>query len=153
MWRTSPRARTLAVAQVARRQAGRKAAMSNFGPFGFDPDDFDRLAREAGEGLRDALGKLFESPTGERTGWSVLFDQAAGRRRRPEPETTGETGDGVWAIFVVNDDGSATVEQVYATELDALRANKYNTDPKRKVRFLPYGIAVTALDESDAESE
>lgn len=126
--------------------------MSNFGPFGFDPDDFDRLAREAGDGLREALGKLFESPAGERSGWSVLFDQATGARRRSEPETTGETGDGVWAIYLVNDDGDATVEQVYASELDALRANKHNTDPQRKVRFLPYGIAVTALDESDAEA-
>ncbi|MBI3214714.1 MAG: hypothetical protein HYZ38_12880 [Mycobacterium sp.] len=127
--------------------------MSNNGPFGFDPDDFDRFAREAGEGLRDALGKIFESPAGQRTGWSVLFDQAAGRRSRPEPETTGETGDGVWAIYTVNDDGVATVEQVYAAELDALRANKHNTDPKRRVRFLPYGIAVTALDESEHEPE
>ncbi len=128
--------------------------MSNNGPFGFDPDDFDRLAREAGEGLRDALGRLFESPGGERTGWSVLFDQTAGRHRHSEPETTGDTGDGVWAIFLVNAEGVATVEQVYATELDALRANKYNTDPKRKVRFLPYGIAVTVLDEAEAsESE
>jgi len=126
--------------------------MSNNGPFGFDPDDFDRFAREAGEGLRDALGKIFETSAGERAPWSVLFDQAGGRpRRRPEPETTGDTGDGVWAIYLVNDDGVATVEQVYATELDALRANKRNTDPKRRVRFLPYGIAVTALDESEHE--
>lgn len=121
--------------------------MSNYGPFGFDPDDLDRLVREAGEGLRDALGNLFQ-PSGERPGWAVFFDQA-GRRGRPEPETAGDAGDGVWAIFIVGDDGSATVEQVYATELDALRANKHNTDPKRKVRFLPYGIPVTALDESD----
>jgi hypothetical protein len=78
----------------------------------------------------------------------VLFDEV-GRRSRPQPETTGEAGDGVWAIFIIADDGSATVEQVYATEIDALRANKTNTDPKRKVRFLPYGIAVTALDEID----
>ena len=89
--------------------------------------------------------------SGQRPGWSTLFDQA-GRRARPEPETTGEIGEGVWAIFLVGDEGVATVEQVYATELDALRANKYNTDTKRKVRFLPYGIAVTALDESDDES-
>lgn len=121
--------------------------MSNNGPFGFDPEDFDRLAREAGEGLRDAFGKLFQ-PTGDRGGWGVLFDEV-GRRSRPQPETAGEAGDGVWAIFIIADDGSATVEQVYATEIDALRANKTNTDPKRKVRFLPYGIAVTALDEID----
>ena len=123
--------------------------MSNYGPFGFDPDDFDRMVREAGEGLRDALGGLFQQ-SGSRAGWSVLFDQAAGRGR-PEPETTGETGDGVWAIFIVGDEGAATVEQVYATEIEALRANKNNTDPKRKVRFLPYGIAVTVLDEADRE--
>ena len=36
--------------------------MSNNGPFGFDPDDFDRVAREAGEGLRDALGRLSRVP-------------------------------------------------------------------------------------------
>ncbi|OBF19447.1 hypothetical protein [Mycobacterium sp. ACS4331] len=125
--------------------------MSNNGPFGFDPEDLDRIVREAGEGLRDAVGKIFES-TGERAGWSVLFDEF-GRRSRPEPETTGDAGAGVWAIFIVDDAGVATVEQVYATELEALRANKQNTDPKRKVRFLPYGIPVTALDEADEESE
>lgn len=123
--------------------------MSNSGPFGFDPDDFDRMVREAGESLRDALGGLFQQ-SGARAGWSVLFDQGAGRGRQ-EQETTGETGDGVWAIFIVGADGSATVEQVYATEIAALRANRNNTDPKRKVRFLPYGIAVTALDETDEE--
>jgi hypothetical protein len=117
--------------------------MSSNNPFGFDPEDFDRMVREAGEGLRDAFGKVFESG-GQRGGWNVFFDQG---RPRPEPETTGETGDGVWAIYAVTEDGSATVEQVFATELDALRANKHNTDPHRKVRFLPYGIAVSALDE------
>jgi hypothetical protein len=38
---------------------------------------------------------------------------------------------------------------VYATELDALRANQSNTDTTRKVRFLPYGIAVSVLDGSE----
>ena len=52
----------------------------------------------------------------------------------------------MWAIFTVDDDGGAHIEQVYPTELDALRANKSNTDPTRKVRFLPYGIAVSVLD-------
>jgi hypothetical protein len=77
----------------------------------------------------------------------VLFDEF-GRRGRPapEPETTGETGDGVWVIYTVDGAGGAQVEQVYATELDALRANKHNTDSNRKVRFLPYGIAVSVLD-------
>jgi hypothetical protein len=116
-------------------------------PFGFDPEDFDRMVREAGEGLREAFGRVFETG-GQRGGWNVFFDQG-GRRPRPEPETTGDTGDGVWAIYTVTEDGSATVEQVFATELDALRANKHNTDAKRKVRFLPYGIAVSALDEAE----
>jgi hypothetical protein len=119
--------------------------MSSNGPFGFDPEDFDRVIREAGEGLRDAIGKVFDV-TGERAGWGVLFDEFS-RRQRHEPETTGETGDGVWAIYTV-DAGKAYVEEVYATELDALRANKSNTDPTRKVRFLPYGIAVSVLDGS-----
>ena len=34
--------------------------MSNNGPFGFDPDDFDRMVREAGDSLRDALGNVFQ---------------------------------------------------------------------------------------------
>ncbi len=125
--------------------------MSSNGPFGFDPEDFDRVIREAGEGLRDAVGKVFDM-TGERAGWSVLFDEFS-RRQRREPETTGETGDGVWAIYTVDEDGGAHVEEVYATELDALRANKNNTDPARKVRFLPYGIAVSVLDSSPDDSD
>jgi hypothetical protein len=116
--------------------------MSNNGPFGFDPDDIERVVREASEGLRDAVGQF-----GKGAGWSVLFNEVGRRSRsRSEPETTGETGEGVWAIYTVNSDGDAHVEQVYANELDALRANKHNTDPGRKVRFLPYGIAVSVLD-------
>ena len=119
------------------------------GPFGFDPEDFDRVVREAGEGLRDALDGLgkFMNTSGERSGWSVLFDDfARGTRTRAQPETTGETGDGVWVIYTVDDDGGAQIEHVYPTELDALRANKNNTDSTRRVRFLPYGIAVSVLD-------
>ena len=83
-----------------------------------------------------------------------LFDEfTRSTRTRTEPETTGETGDGVWAIFTVDDDGGAHIEQVYPTELDALRANKSNTDPTRKVRFLPYGIAVSVLDASESAPE
>ncbi|MGK2881535.1 MAG: hypothetical protein ACSLE6_12330 [Mycobacterium sp.] len=122
--------------------------MAPNGPFGFDPDDLDRLVREAGEGLRSALGQVFEQG-GARPGWNMFFDEFGGRRARPEPETAGEAGEGVWAIYAVNETGAATVEQVYATELEALRANKHNTDAKRKVRFLPYGIAVSALDSLD----
>lgn len=115
-------------------------------PFGFGQDDFDRFAREAGEGLRDVFGKFFAGPGGQ-SAWATIFEDSARRPRRPE--TTGETGSGVWAVFVVDETGGARVEQVYANELDALRANQRNTDPARKVRFLPYGIAVSALDEED----
>ena len=131
--------------------------MSSNGPFGFDPEEFDRVVREAGEGLRDALdgvGKFFNT-SGERAGWANLVGEFT-RQSRPhrEQETTGETGDGVWAIYTVDDRGGAHIEQVYPTELDALRANKNNTDPTRKVRFLPYGIAVSVLDsETNTEAE
>jgi hypothetical protein len=120
--------------------------MGNSGPFGFDSEEFDRVVREAGEGLREAFERInrFVTTSGERAGWSALFDDLGHRRR--EPETTGETGEGVWAIYTEQEDGGARVEEVYATELDALRANKHNTDPTRKVRFLPYGIAVSVLD-------
>ena len=126
--------------------------MAKDGPFGFDPDEFDRVVREAGEGLRDTfeqVGKFFTFP-GERAGWSTLFEEFTGRAgRRVQPETAGEAGDGVWAIYTVDDDGGARIEQVYRTELDALRANKTNTDPNRRVRFLPYGIAVSVLDATE----
>jgi hypothetical protein len=124
--------------------------MDDNGRFGFDPEDFDRVIRDASEGLRDAfegVSRFFTMP-GDRRGWSSLFEDLA-RRARTEPETAGEAGDGVWAIYTVSADGGARVEEVYATELDALRANKNNTDATRKVRFLPYGIAVSVLDDSD----
>jgi hypothetical protein len=125
--------------------------MSSNGPFGFDPEEFDRVVREAGEGLRDALDGVsrFFTTSGDRVGWATLFEEFSRHSRpRTEPETTGETGDGVWAIYTVDDDGGAHIEQVFPTELDALRANGSNTDPTRKVRFLPYGIAVSVLDAS-----
>jgi len=124
--------------------------MDNNGPFGFDPDEFDRVVRETGEGLRDALdrvGRFLNAPA-EGGGFQMLFDQFVRPtpRQRPEPETAGEAGDGVWAIYITDAEGKAQVEQVYQTELDALRANKRNTDPTRNVRFLPYGIDVSVLD-------
>ncbi len=125
---------------------------TNNGPFGLDPEEFERVVREAGEGLRDALGGLgrFVNTSAERTSWTTLFDEfARGGRTHPEPETTGQAGDGVWAIYTVGEGGSANIEQVYPSELDALRANKNNTDPTRRVRFLPYGIAVSVLDATD----
>jgi hypothetical protein len=121
--------------------------MYDNGRFGFDPEDFDRMIRGASEGLRDAFGRFLTAP-GDWAGWSALFEDLA-RRTRTQPETTGEAGDGVWAIYTVSADGGARVEEVYATELDALRANRNNTDATRKVRFLPYGIAVSALDDPE----
>lgn len=128
--------------------------MGDYGPFGFDPDEFDRVIREGSEGLRDAFERIgrFLSSSGAGTGWSAIFEDLS-RRSRPAPETAGEAGDGVWAIYTVDADGGARVEQVYATELDALRANKDNTDPKRKVRFLTYGIAVSVLDDPVDEAQ
>lgn len=128
--------------------------MGDYGPFGFDPDEFDRVIREGSEGLRDAFERIgrFLSSSGAGTGWAAIFEDLS-RRSRPAPETAGEAGDGVWAIYTVDADGGARVEQVYATELDALRANKDNTDPKRKVRFLPYGIAVSVLDDPVDEAQ
>lgn len=128
--------------------------MGDYGPFGFDPDEFDRVIREGSEGLCDAFERIgrFLSSSGAGTGWSAIFEDLS-RRSRPAPETAGEAGDGVWAIYTVDADGGARVEQVYATELDALRANKDNTDPKRKVRFLPYGIAVSVLDDPVDEAQ
>lgn len=134
--------------------------MDNNGPFGIDPDEFDRVVRETGEGLRSAFeqaGRFFNTSP-EKAGFGMLFDQFVrpAPKGRPQPETAGEAGDGVWAIYIADADGKAHVEQVYRSELDALRANKHNTDPSRNVRFLPYGIDVSVLDPSagnDSESE
>ena len=118
-------------------------------PFGIDPEDLDRVMREAGDGLRDALGRL-----DKQAGWATLLDEfTKSARPKSEPETTGETGDGVWAIYTIDADGGAHIDEVYPAELDALRANKNNTDPARKVRFLPYGIAVSVLDAPEGRSE
>jgi hypothetical protein len=111
--------------------------------YGFNPEDLDRLVRGASEQLRGVFGQFgrFVDASGE-----------GGTRRTspaPEPETTGQTGDGVWVIYAVTGDGDAQIEQVFATELDALRANKNNTESSRKVRFLPYGIASSVLDAPD----
>lgn len=106
--------------------------MGNNGPFGFDPDE-----------LRDALERF------GRSGVGAIFDEFSRGRPRSQPETAGEAGDGVWAIYVADATGKANVEQVFKNELDALRANKHNTDPNRSVRFLPYGIDVSVLDGSE----
>lgn len=128
--------------------------MDNNGPFGFDPDDIDRVVRQASEGLREAFGQFLNSSGGQGAGgFGVLFDEFNRRTRpRSEPETAGgEAGDGgVWTVYTTDAHGKAHVEQVYRSELDALRANKHNTDPPtRNVRFLPYGIDVSVLDASE----
>lgn len=116
--------------------------------FGFDPDDLDRFFPGAGDQLRGALGQFARmlNASGEGRGAGSSPGFGGSRRSAPEPETTGETGEGVWMIYTVDADGDARVEQVFATELEALRANKHNTDSNRSVRFLPYGIPVTVLD-------
>ncbi|MCX2934522.1 hypothetical protein ORI20_30090 [Mycobacterium sp. CVI_P3] len=120
--------------------------MENNGPFGFDPDDIDRVVREASEGLRDAFGRFLNN-SGGGAAFGGLFDEfTRGSRPRSQPETAGEAGDGVWAIYTTDAGGKAHVEQVYQSELEALRANKRNTDANRSVRFLPYGIDVSVLD-------
>ena len=130
--------------------------MDNSGPFGIDPEEFDRVVRETGEGLRDALDQVgrFLNTSDQRGGFGILFDEFSRRSRpRSQPETAGEAGDGVWAIFTTGAEGKAHVEQVFKTELDALRGNKHNTDSNRNVRFLPYGIDVSLLDGSAEGSE
>lgn len=128
--------------------------MGEYGAFGIDPEEFDRMIREGSQGLRDVFERVskFAAGPGTRPGWAAFFDDLS-RRPRSAPETAGEAGDGVWAIYTVDVGGDARVEQVFATELDALRANKDNTDPKRKVRFLPYGIAVSVLDDDSPEPD
>jgi len=42
-------------------------------------------------------------------------------------------------IYTVNAEEGRASKRCYHSELDALRANKSNTDAARKVRFLPYG--------------
>lgn len=124
--------------------------MSSNGPFGFDPDDIERLAREAGEGLRDAFDRVgrYIEQSGNTAVFSHVFTGGHGRPQSGRPETTGESGDGVWAIYTVDADGSARVDQVFAGELDALRVFKDNTDRRRRVRFLPYGVTASVLDET-----
>ncbi len=126
--------------------------MANNEPFGFDPDDLDRLFPGMGDQLKGALGQLGQllGGSGQQAGRAGSFGES-GRTSRSSQElaTTGDSGDGAWVIYSVTGDGGAQVEQIYATELEALRANKHNTDTTRRVRFLPYGMAVTVLDEPD----
>ncbi|WP_306356679.1 MULTISPECIES: hypothetical protein [unclassified Nocardia] len=125
--------------------------MANNGPFGVDPEDFERALREAGIEIRDLLDKASEylDRTSANPLTSLLGQFVAPQRHRPpqpEGETTGETGSGVWAIYTIEEDGGARVDQVFPNELEALRAHRDNTDARRRVRFLPYGVPASVLD-------
>ena len=64
--------------------------MSSNGPFGFDPEEFDRVVREAGEGLRDALDGVsrFFTTSGERAPWGTIFDEFSRyTQSKTEPES------------------------------------------------------------------
>ncbi len=127
--------------------------MATNGPFGIDPEEFERALREAEIELRDLLGKaggyLDRNAV---NGLASLLGRFVQPERTRPPEaadaTTGETGSGVWAVYSVDDAGEARVEQVFPTELEALRAHRDNTDERRRVRFLPYGVPVGVLDQA-----
>lgn len=124
--------------------------MSAGEPFGPDDEDFDRFTREVGDGLKDLVGKFLAGQAGQ-AAWSTIADAANARttrQRTSEPAAKAAPADessGVWAVVTV-DDGGTRVEQFFRTEIEALRAHQHNTDAARRVRFLPYGIAVAALD-------
>ncbi|MFC6010506.1 hypothetical protein [Nocardia lasii] len=128
--------------------------MADNGPFGVDPEDFERALRGTGAELLDMLRKagisldrIDQGGFGAVTSLLGQFVQPQPKRPpTPEGETTGETGNGVWAIYTVDDTGQATVDQVFPNELEALRAHRDNTDTRRRVRFLPYGVPATVLD-------
>ncbi|MEV6062980.1 hypothetical protein [Nocardia asteroides] len=126
--------------------------MANFGPFDIDPEDFERAFRDTGNELRDMLDRAGEYlgrvDQGGISALTSLFGQFTQQPRPTAPEgaTTGETGSGVWAAYTIDDDGQATVDQVFPNELEALRAHRDNTDSRRRVRFLPYGVPVSVLD-------
>ncbi|MDO3646181.1 hypothetical protein [Nocardia mangyaensis] len=128
--------------------------MATNGPFGIDPEDFERALRGAGAELLDLLGKAgVNLDRVERADIGSLssligqfFQSQPTPAPKPEGETAGETGSGVWAIFSIDETGQASVDQVFPTELEALRAHRDNTDDRRRVRFLPYGVPASVLD-------
>lgn len=126
--------------------------MANNDNFGPGDDEFDRFAREVGDGLKDIVGRFIAGQGGQ-VAWNKFADAASRSTRKPtaptgpaptEPVVNADATTGVWAVLSV-DEGGARVEQVFPTELEALRAHQHNTDASRRVRFLPYGFAVNAL--------
>ncbi|QXQ14724.1 hypothetical protein [Skermania piniformis] len=138
---------------------------SDNGPFGIDPEEFDRVVRETGEGIRDALQSVskFLDRAGDAAGLASLVDGLVGGQlgvnraspRKPASaapislEKVDDAGSGVWVIYTLDSVGTARVEQVYPSEIEALRGNKRNTDPTRKVRFVPFGVPIGVLDAAD----
>nr|WP_330232222.1 hypothetical protein [Nocardia sp. NBC_00508] len=49
-------------------------------------------------------------------------------------------------IYNIDDIGEASFDQVFPSELEALRAHRDNTDDRRRVRFLPYVVPASVLD-------
>ena len=83
--------------------------------------------------LGDSSATRLSAPV---SGCFSTSSQSPRRGHVPSPRQPGKPATG-WAIYISDGEGKAHVEQVYKTELDALRANKHNTDASRNVRFFP----------------
>ena len=94
--------------------------MANQGPFGFGSDDFDKFAREATEGLREVVGSLF-ADTGA-------------PKAPPEPETTGQKGDGVWRSTAST--MPARRRSISSTPPNSMRCGHTRTTPTRVDGFV-----------------
>lgn len=114
--------------------------MGEHGGFGFDPDEFDRMIREGSEGLRDVFERVsrFVAAPGARSGWSTIFEDLS-RRPRPAPETAGEAGDGVWAIYTVDDGGGAHVERSMRPNSTRCARTRTTSTRNAKSVFCPMG--------------
>ena len=93
----------------------------------------------------DDLRKAFERTYGEKRKAQIILWSPGQFRLDLEP--------GQDATLVLSTDPAHSLADAVGlpigtepTELDALRANSRNTDPTRRVRFLPYGIGVSVLD-------
>ena len=111
-------------------------------------EELDRFTREAGEGLSRMVGQFLEGQIRDKAFGPGGFggSQSRPQRRPAAPDRTDErrrdSDDGVGAIVRDTGDG-VRVEQVFASEIDALRANQYNVDADRSVALLPYGTPLT----------